>query len=112
MRLRLAEADRERLNCPEFLPLSLSSITNREAIVIKRLGFTTPRMLAKALGQTGQYEAWTAAVWLALKRAGVNVDVDSLEFDVNIELLEDEPDPEPVELESGKAEEAPEASPS
>lgn len=109
MRLRLNEADRQRLGCPEFLPISLTSITNKEAVELKKLGFPTVRLMAKALEKPGEYEAWTALVWLALKRAGVNVDSAVLEFDLPVEVLGDE-EPDPVVVEEGKAEEVPAAS--
>lgn len=110
MRLRLTEADRQRFNCPEFLPISLDGLTNKEAIVLKKLGFPTPRLLVRALQESAQYEAWTAAVWLALKRAGIDVPVEDLEFDIAVEVLGDEEPADPVVVEEGKAEEVLEAS--
>jgi hypothetical protein len=105
MRIRLAEADRERLGCPEWLDLTLSSITAREAGTIQRLGGYGPDELADALrgepiirdGQPvvddeGQpklrydFDAWVAVVWLALKRSGVTVPYNELDFDLEIEV--------------------------
>ncbi len=115
-KLRLSDPDRERLGCPEFLPLDLSSITNREAIELRKLGWNTPRLFTRALiveedKSSGEvdyvlnYGAWTALVWLALRRAGVDTDPLTLEFDLSdFEWLPDvevEPEPEPVE--EGKA---------
>lgn len=110
MRLRLQEADRQRLGCPEFLPISLTSLTNKEAIGLKKQGFPTVRLLTKALEKPGEYEAWTAFVWLALRRVGINIEPADLEFALPVEVLGDEDEPEPVVVEEGKAEEAPEAS--
>ena len=113
VRLRLQEADRQRLGCPEFLPIDLGTVTNREAIALQTQGFKTPRLLVKALQASdeteGHFEAWTAFVWLALKRAGIEADPADLEFGLPVEVLAEEQPPEPVS-EPGKAEEAPEAS--
>jgi len=98
--LVLSKADRERLGAPERLHVDLDSITNREAIQIRTMGFRTPRLFRRALwaarldtdgnevkgGDDGKmaseggkvvdfeidYGAWTVLVWLALKRAGVS----------------------------------------
>lgn len=132
--LKLGEADRERLGAPAELSISLSSLTNREAIRLRVLGFNTPRLWRLALlgkpvdedgspvpreidgvDENGQlakvpnparvdtvtdYLAWTALVWLALRRAGIETDPATLEFD--LDALEYEADPEP---DAGKAQE-------
>jgi hypothetical protein len=108
--LRLAEEDRKRLGGPELLPFDLSDVTNREAIEIARFGYKTPNLFRKALYNRNSdedgldWKAWTAAVWLALRRAGVEVDLLTFEFNCDrLEYLGDE-DPEPAqESESGKA---------
>lgn len=108
-RLQLAAADRERLGCPEFLPVSINSITNREAIVLQQLGYPTPSALNSALQAEGvDYEAWTALVWVALRHAGIETDPKTLEFASGFALLADDEPPEPKD--PGKAPEAPEAS--
>lgn len=128
--LRLAAADVACLGCPEELPMDLASLTNREAIQLRTMGYATPRQFRRAL-QTKDipvldadgtpeldadgepvvdtamdYAAWTVLVWLLLRRAGVNVDVREFEFD--LQGMEYVPDPEPAEIveadESGKAE--------
>lgn len=104
--LRLSDRDRERLGCPELIPLDIYGITNREAIEVAKLGYKTPRMFREGLNRKGEdfdHLAWTGAVWMALRRAGVETDIQTLEFDV--EMLAYIPDPEPVEAvaESGKA---------
>jgi len=105
-RLRLSDADRERLGCPEFLANPLDTVTVREAMELQKLGYTTPQMLAKALTAREEgpdYAAWTAFVWLALRRGGVECDAATLDFDiVSMAILADD---EPVEpkVQSGKA---------
>jgi hypothetical protein len=47
--LKLGDADRERLGAPESIPISLSSVTNREAIRMRVLGYKTPRLWRNAL---------------------------------------------------------------
>ncbi len=121
--LRLGEADRERLGAPEELPIDLDRLSNREAIQLRVLGYNTPRLFRKALSAkrldedgnevrgSGEdlklvhdggkvidfeidYEAWTAFVWLALRRCGVNTDVKTLEFDVEQCAYVGDPEPE------------------
>jgi hypothetical protein len=110
-RLRLQDADRERFGCPELLPVDLSTVTNREAITLRGLGFPTPRLLVQALQADDhplEYEAWTGFVWLALRRSGIKVEPAELEFAMPVTVLRDEEPPEPVV--EGKAEEVPAAS--
>lgn len=95
-KLRLAAVDRERLGCPELLDSSIASITNREAMELQKIGYPTPGLLAAALRRDKEetdFRAITALVWLALRRAGVDVEFDALEF--NLSELESVPDPEP-----------------
>ena len=105
-RLKLSDADRERLGCPEFLPLPLDSVTVREAIELQALGYPTPAALARGLrvGEDGpDYRAWAATVWLALRRSGVDCDAKTLDFDVvQMQVLADEEPVEPT-VASGKA---------
>ncbi len=124
MYLILSKSDRERLGAPERLLLDLDSITNREAVQLRTVGFRTPRLFRRALAAarldddgnevTGNdaklaseggkavdfeidYAAWTAVVWLALKRSGVDTDIRTLEFDP--EALTTAPDDTEVEPE-------------
>jgi hypothetical protein len=118
--LILSDADRERLGAPERLELDLGSITNREAIQVRTMGFRTPRMFRLALQATPldaegnragdddklaadggtvvdydlDYEAWTVALWLALKRAGIATDVRELEFDLDAMGISNDEEPE------------------
>ena len=105
--LRLSEADRERLGGPELLPFVFGGITNREAIELSRLGYKTPTMWRAALSADEQgmdAMAWTAAVWLSLRHAGVETDILALEFDMDRLRVIGDPVAEPAEVEpSGKA---------
>jgi hypothetical protein len=119
VRLSLSEADRARFGAPEFLPIDLSTLTNREAVALQGLGFT-PRSLNRRLKakelEDGDFEldyaAWDALLWLALRRAGVEVDVHTVEYDVyGLRMLADEEVvPLPAEPEDPGKAEAPEAS--
>lgn len=122
-RLRLSDADRAKFGCPEFLPVSLDAITNREAIALQKAGYPTPRLFREALrvkpvidpatGEPtpdGDYsvdvEAWTCLVWLSLRRCGVETDLATLEWNVDgVDYLPDEETATPVtaEVEPGKA---------
>ncbi len=132
MYLILTEADRERLGAPERLHIDPNTISNREAIQIRTMGFRTPRMLrlalslirldadgnevrnadAKLASEGGEvvdfeidYAAWTVLMWLALKRAGIDTDVRTLEFD--IEAMGSAPDDVEVEPEPAPKDEPP-----
>jgi len=135
--LRLGDADRERLGAPEELPIDLDRLSNREAIQLRVLGYNTPRLFRRALTARGldedgnevrgsaedlklihdggkvvdfevDYEAWTAFVWLALRRSGVDVEAKTLEFDIEECAYVGDPEPE-LPKESPEAED-PEAS--
>lgn len=132
MYLILSEPDRARLGAPERLLVDLDTITNREAIQIRTMGYRTPRMFRQALRSTrldadgnevkgddaklasegGQvvdfendYGAWTVLVWLALKRSGIDTDVRTLEFD--LEGLTTAPDETEVEPEPAPKDDPP-----
>ncbi len=134
--LKLSEADRGRLGAPESLPFDLGGVTNREAIQLRALfGFRTPKLWRMALrGQpidadgndvtdkdaktvadggpivdfATDVQAWTALVWMALKRFGIDADPKTLEFDVD--AMDYEVEPKEPEAEPGKAPEDPEPS--
>lgn len=106
------------MGAPELLPFDAGSLTNREAIELRKLGYKTPRIFWGALRVTpvndedGNLEdlildpqAWTAFVWLALRRVGVQTDVETLEFDLeSLQVVQDDEPPEVEEV--GKASEA------
>lgn len=107
--LRLSEADRERIGGPELLPFDLRGMTNREAIEIARLGYKTPSLFRKALfnGAEEGFDplAWTGAVWMCLRRAGIGADIREVEFNVDeLLFIPDEAPEAPQETgEPGKA---------
>ena len=106
--LRLSEPDRQRLGAPELVPFELRGITNREAIEIAKLGYKTPTLFRRALFATSEDGldalAWTAAVWMALRHAGVETDIRTLEFDIDLlGYVADEEPPAPESGEPGKA---------
>lgn len=91
-----------------MLPFDLRGITNREAIEIAKLGYKTPTLLRRALFSSVEDGfdplAWTAAVWACLRRAGVEADVRTLEFNVDELLFVPDEEPEtPQMAEPGKA---------
>lgn len=117
MRLALTAKDCERLGCPETMEIDLSTVTNREAVLLQQMGFSVlslgRRLQIKQLddGDTEMdYAAWDVLVWLALRRAGIEVDVHTFEYDIHGLRLRDEEQPAPLPDASGKAE-APAASP-
>lgn len=107
LQLRLADADRERLGCPELLPVvTAMTITNREAVELQRLGYPTPQAFGAALNRDGDdidINAWTALVWLALRRVGIETDAKTLEFSLlGLRLINDD-DEAPKVAVAGKA---------
>lgn len=111
MRLALSARDCARLGCSAEIEIDLSTLTNREAIALQQLGFASMKGLGRRLasvsedGEPDDYFAWTTLVWLALRRDGKDVDVQTLEYDVaGMRLLRDEePEPLPERPDSGKA---------
>jgi hypothetical protein len=117
--LRLSKPDRDRLGCPELLPVDVTSITNREAIALRKLGYATPTVFRRALSvrklDEGAFDvdplAWTGVVWLALKRRGIDADLLDLEFDLDaLEYVADPELPDPVEVDEAGKEPEPEGS--
>lgn len=104
MKLRLSDKDKKRFGVDD-LPFDINTITNREALLLRGQGYPTPRLFVEALGKTGpdtDYLAWTALVWLCLRRAGAEVDVETLEFDsTSMRIVPDEEPP--VVVSEGKA---------
>jgi hypothetical protein len=95
--------------------MDLGSMTNREAVLLQQLGIPSVAALGRRLQPSGEdkvmdYAAWDAFVWLALRRAGIEVDVHTFEYDVfSIRITTDEkPEPLPGPDDPGKAR-APEA---
>jgi len=113
VQLVLSPKDRERLGCPETLPIELDRLTNREAMALQRMGFRTIRALQKRLevkqvegddlDMEMDYAAWTALVWLALQRAGCEQDFEGLDFDLFGLRIKGEAEVEPADESPGKA---------
>lgn len=104
-KLRLTDADRKRLGVDEDLPFEPYTVTNREALVLAKLGYPTPRLWRASLfDKDAEPDAlvWTGAVWIGLHRLGIETDIATLEFDWDgLDLIRDDPPPEvPV---AGKA---------
>ena len=86
MKIRLGDADRERLGCPEWMELDLSALSVGEAEVLDESGGDWTVIAAKGA------KAAKTRVWLALYRAGVVVPYRDLTFDIlSIEAQDDEP---------------------
>lgn len=93
--------------------MDVTSVTNREAIELAKLGFATPYLWRRAMGAYREpdeeyapdYLAWTGLVWMALRRAGIHVDLATLEFDFDSLLTRKDPGEtdEPGDAEPGKA---------
>lgn len=104
MRFQLSAADRERLGAPEWVDYDPSKMTNREAAQLQRAGYDPPQEGLAAAWVAQQpdpdgplridFDVWTAVVWMALRRAGVTVPYDELEFDAYGITVEPPPEPE------------------
>lgn len=123
LQIRLSDADRERYGCEEWLDADAASVSVREAMALQPLGFTSPTDWRQALRgdvveedgkpvlrpdgqplrrQGRQYPAaLLGLVWLALKRSGVQVGLDDLDFDMDNLDIEAPPEPEQAD-EPGK----------
>jgi hypothetical protein len=114
--LRLSDVDRERLGGPEWLDLDHYSVTAREAAILQRgfdldgehVAFEHPGEWRKALSPDGD-SPWAATlvlVWLALRRAGVQVALADLDFNLDSLAYRVDPSPEPA-VEDAAAEASP-----
>lgn len=115
MKFRLSEADRERLGCPEWIDVDFRRVSIREAAEIqKRTGYASPDALLRAFFEpirnhkAGEelrvdFDSIITLIWLGLRRAGVTVAYDDLDFDAQ-EFDARPSDYElPEELDAGKA---------
>lgn len=100
MRIRLTDADRERLGCPEWLSCDVRALTLGESCWLAdqginpfQFGRTRDAVLLDAQGQPAVDEAgkpreflhpsyWGDIVWLGLHRAGIDVDRATLDFNL------------------------------
>jgi hypothetical protein len=102
--LILSERDREKFGCPDKLPFSLTNLTNREAVMLQKLGFKSVEDISRRLAayaEDGLTEeavlALDAMVWLALRRSGIRIVLDeTFEYDLDMEWFDDDPEPEPI----------------
>lgn len=83
--IRLGAADREALGAPEAMTVNPQRFRLAEVRALKRETGHTVESLSQAM-QNGdadsKVEATAAMVWLALRRAGVEVAYDDLDFDL------------------------------
>jgi hypothetical protein len=104
-RIRLGDADRERLGCPEWLEHDPAQLRQVEAEALQDVWGVAPGDYTRwRLGLLGQPEgtppnpparALRFGIWQALRRSGVKVDLTELDFDLmDIEIQRD-PEPEP-----------------
>jgi hypothetical protein len=110
LRVQLTEADRERFSAPEWLDFDASKLMTDEAEVLEEsFGIFAAEWIE--LFSNSQVKrpvkAIRAVIWLALTRAGLQVEPAAVQFDllgVRIEL--DEAD---AEVDQGKGESTPPA---
>jgi len=89
MKIRLGDADRERLGCPEWMELDLTTMSVAEAEALEASGGDWT-----VIHDSGA-KAMKTRIWLALHRSGVTVPFSELTFDVIAAKAQDD---------SGKAE--------
>ena len=80
IRIRLGDADRERLGAPEWVEYDTARMRLGEVRALKQQTGMTPKQLAERI-KDDDYEALGALVWLALVKAAVSVPFDELDFD-------------------------------
>lgn len=108
MRIRLSDDDRERLGCPEWITYDANRLTTLEGKQLQKAGFDPPRKaIAEAWAAQFEpidaetyrqaridYDVYTAVVWMALRRIGIQTTYAELEFDTVGMQWELEPAPE------------------
>lgn len=82
LHIRLSESDRERLGAPEVLEWDESRMMAREAAQLFKVAGMTVKQLRDRLKERDP-EADIALVWLALRRAGVEIRYSTLDFDLS-----------------------------
>jgi hypothetical protein len=90
LKFRLSEEDTTRLGLPEVLDFDWSKLTVAEAREVKQVCGVNAVALP-GLWATMDLDAVLAVVWLAAKRAGVDLDWTSLELNLYGFKLVDEP---------------------
>jgi hypothetical protein len=90
IRIRLGDADRERIGCPEWLEYDPAAATLAEHRKLRQVGFSI-QTLGERL-QEQDLDAVAALVWLALVRAGADVSFEDLDFALaELEMRADDP---------------------
>lgn len=77
MKIRLGEADRERLGAPEWLDVDLTHLSTEEAEALEAASGADYTVVAGS-GVAGM----RAKVWLGLHRAGLEAEWDKVRFDL------------------------------
>lgn len=102
MRIKLSDDDRATLGGPEWLEFDASVLMTDEAEVIEEsFGIFAEDWLELLASDQGKrpVKAMRAVIWLALTRAGLNVDPAAVRFD----LLGIDTQPTAGEVDAGKA---------
>jgi hypothetical protein len=114
IKLRLAEADRERYGAPEELSVDPNTISFQETVVIQKgveiegavCSFDSASQWGNAVSTNDPF-AMIVLIWIALRRAGIKVplsEVDASLVGLDLEVIRDPAD----ETEPGKDPSTPE----
>jgi hypothetical protein len=87
VRIRLADADRERLGCPEWIDYDQAAVTIQQYADVQTAFGLKPADLWRGLASGDAYAVW-AMVWIALRAGGVEVDIKELTFALDGALLQ------------------------
>jgi hypothetical protein len=82
LRLRLTDADRARYGGDEWLDWDPDHLAYSEAVLLQELVGVTPAEYVRSWLGGGTADATKWALWLSLRRAGVEVDWDSFDPDI------------------------------
>lgn len=83
LRIRLSDADRERLGCPEWIVFDASTVTIRQLAEVEQVTGMRPAAFQAGLTEaTPSAEHLWVRVWLALRTAGVDVALADFDFAV------------------------------
>lgn len=92
IRFKLSPEDRERLGAPEVIAFDETRLMLSEARAVQKASGYHPDDWFDGL-KKGAPDAVAAVVWLALRRAGVEITYDDVDFDLGA-LVYEEPEPE------------------